>query len=217
MHKNLEKEREMVYSYLTLRKAIGILGIAMPFIVSLGAMLIFRTGLQSSISGYYHTGMRDVFVGILFSVGVFLLSYRGYSREDDLAGDLACLFAIGVALFPTTPEGKPLDVIGYVHLGFAAAFFLTLTYFSLVLFTKTNPAKPPTRRKLQRNMVYRVCGYTMLACIVLLMVYHMLPANTAAALERFSPVFWLESLAILAFGFSWFTKGEAILKDEPEG
>ncbi|GAB4530975.1 MAG: DUF998 domain-containing protein [Anaerolineales bacterium] len=217
MSRNLEKERQMVYSYMTLRKAIGILGIAMPFIVALGAMLIFHTGLQSSISGYYHTGMRDVFVGILFSLGVFLLSYRGYGREDDLAGNLACIFAIGIALFPTTPEDRALDVIGYVHLGFAAAFFLTLTYFSLVLFTKTNPVKPPTRRKLQRNRVYRVCGYIMLACIALLMVYHMLPADTVTALKRFSPVFWLEALAILAFGFSWFTKGEAILKDELDG
>jgi hypothetical protein len=29
-----------------------------------------------------------------------------------------------------------------------------------------------------------------------------------------NPVFWLESLAVEAFGVSWLTKGETILKDE---
>ena len=28
-------------------------------------------------------------------------------------------------------------------------------------------------------------------------------------------VFWLEALAIVAFGVSWLVKGEAILKDRP--
>jgi hypothetical protein len=32
--------------------------------------------------------------------------------------------------------------------------------------------------------------------------------------ERFEPRFWLESIAIVAFGISWLTKGEAILKDQ---
>jgi hypothetical protein len=33
-------------------------------------------------------------------------------------------------------------------------------------------------------------------------------------LTAFNPVFWLETIAILAFGVSWLTKGEAILKDD---
>jgi hypothetical protein len=41
-----------------------------------------------------------------------------------------------------------------------------------------------------------------------------LPGATALRLVSFRPVYWLEALAILAFGVSRFTKGEAILKDE---
>ena len=37
------------------------------------------------------------------------------------------------------------------------------------------------------------------------------------SLLKLNPVFWLESLAIVAFGVSWFVKGEAILKDEVLG
>jgi hypothetical protein len=82
------------------------------------------------------------------------------------------------------------------------------------LFTKTDPRKIPTRRKLQRNVVYRVCGSTMAACIVLMTIYTFLPREIAAHFKIYSPIYWLEALAIIAFGISWFTKGEAILKDE---
>jgi len=33
-------------------------------------------------------------------------------------------------------------------------------------------------------------------------------------MKVYNPLFWLETLAILAFGVSWIVKGEAILKDE---
>lgn len=211
------KETSLVISYMTLRKVIGILGMALPFVLSLGERIIFGQGLQTSISAYYHTGMRDVLVGTLFAIGFFLFSYRGPGRADNIAGNLACIFAVGVALFRTTPDSKDsVDALGIVHLLCAGLFFLTLTYFSLFLFTKTNPNKTPTRRKLQRNIVYRVCGYTMAACIVLMGIYSFLPKDIAAPLKIYSPIYWLEALAIIAFGVSWFVKGEAILKDETE-
>jgi hypothetical protein len=31
---------------------------------------------------------------------------------------------------------------------------------------------------------------------------------------QLTPVFWLESTAVISFGFSWLTKGETILKDQ---
>ena len=206
----------LVFSYLTLRTAIGILGIALPIVVSLGARIIFGTGLQGSISAYYYTGMRDVLVGTLWAIGFFLLSYKGYAPIDNILSNFACLFAVGISLFPTTPEGVATSkeiVIGYFHLFFAGGFFLILIVFCLHLFTKTDVAHP-TRRKLQRNIVYRVCGYTMIACILLMFVYNLLPHPAALALKGLNPIYWLEAIAIVAFGVSWLTKGEAILKDE---
>ena len=208
-------ERDLVLSYLGLRTAIGIIGTALPFVLAFGRILLEGPGIQSSVSAYYHTGMRDVFVGSLCAIAVFMMSYRGYERTDDIAGDLACVFAIGLALFPTTPDLNPTPrdrLIGGLHLFFAASFFLTLTFFSLVLFRKTNPTKPPTRRKLQRNVVYTVCGYTILACIALVPVAALFLGNTPV--NDLDPIFWLESIAVIAFGVSWLTKGEAILKDE---
>ena len=166
------------------------------------------------MSAYYYTSMRDVFVGSLCAIGVFLLSYRGYDATDNLTGNLTCVFAVGIALFPTSPgpdASAAQIVVGYIHLTFAMAYFLTLAYFSLVLFTKTNTPKHMTKRKKERNVVYVWCGGTILACIALILVYFTFLKNTG--LQRFDPVFWLESAAVFAFGVSWLTKGEAILAD----
>jgi hypothetical protein len=210
-----DPQGSLVISYLGLRKAVGIIGIALPFVLAFGKILLDGAGIQSSISSYYYTLMRDVFVGSLCAIAVFLMSYRGYERKDDVAGDLACAFAIGVALFPVAPDMDPTSrekVIGGVHLLFAGSFFLTLAFFSLVLFRKTDPKKKPTRKKLQRNVVYTLCGYTILACIALIAAAGLLPSTSPV--RHLAPVFWLESIAVVAFGVSWLTKGEAILKDE---
>lgn len=204
----------LVISYLGLRKAIGIIGTLLPFVLAFGKVLLESPGIQPSISAYYYTLMRDVFVGSLCAIAVFLMSYRGHERQDDIAGDFACAFALGVALFPTAPELDPTTqqtIISAVHHVSAAAFFLTLAFFSLVLFRKTNPNFTPTPRKLQRNVVYTVCGYTILACVALIALQALLPETPP--LKRLDPVFWLEAAAVVAFGLSWLTKGEAILKD----
>jgi hypothetical protein len=87
-----------------------------------------------------------------------------------------------------------------------------MAYFSLCLFRKTDPTRPPTRQKLQRNRVYTLCGNTILVCIALIAVLAFVESD--ALVKRIRPIFWLESAAIVAFGVSWLTKGEAILKDE---
>jgi len=215
MQQNSLPEKPLVLSYLGLRKAVGIIGLALPFVLAIGKLLTDGPGILNSISSYYYSGMRNVFVGSLCAIGMFLMSYKGYERKDDIAGDLACMFVIGTALFPPAPGLNPTSqerFIGALHLVFAASFFITLTYFSLFLFRKTDLQKGPTRRKLQRNSVYAVCGYTMLCALVLIVLVKQLPGDSA--LMKLDPVFWLESLAVVAFGMSWLTRGEALIKDE---
>ncbi len=221
-------------SYLTLRKGIGYLGMALPFILGFGGMLLHGPGIRSSISAYYHTGMGDVFVGTICAIGIFLFAYKGYEPKDDRAGDFACFCAIGLALFSTIPDIRDpsrgigltlslatpdiLEISAVAHVVFAAGFFLTLAYFSLCLFTKSDREK--TRKKLRRNFVYRACGYVMLLALALIALegliqyLELLPDAILRMIESLDPRFWLESIAIVAFGVSWFVKGEAILKDE---
>ena len=210
-------EGSFVRSYLVLRRAIGVIGFLLPIVVASGAYLLFQTGLQRSISSYYYTDMRDVFVGSLCAIGIFLFSYRGYERSDDIAGNLGGVFAIGVALFPTAPVDSDTSArfIGYAHCAFTILFFATFIYFSLCLFTKTKQ-KHPSARKLQRNRIYKACGCTMGGCILLIGIYFFLLQKTELPFEAYQPVYWLETFAIFAFGISWFIKGETILRDNPD-
>jgi hypothetical protein len=56
----------------------------------------------------------------------------------------------------------------------------------------------------------------MSACILLIALFYLLPDEVALHFESYHHVFWLESLALIAFGVSWLTKGEAFLKDKAE-
>ena len=196
----------VLVSYLTLRRVVGAFGVALPVVVAVwGFALCHCAELRPSISDYYAVRTRDVFVGMLFTIGWFLFSYRGYERQDDVAGNLACLFALGVALFPST--GSPWEKV--VHFSSALALFLVLSYFSLFLFTKSGGF--PTPEKRIRNRIYIACGVSMLACTALIGLYYWRLQDTAVAVLK--PVFWLQSFALWAFGISWFVKGETLWRD----
>jgi hypothetical protein len=96
-----------------------------------------------------------------------------------------------------------------IHFSCATALLLTLAYFALFLFTKSSGS--PTPQKLTRNAIYRACGIDVVVCIGLIAVYYL--AFEGTAISQLQPVFWLESLALWAFGISWFVKGETIFKD----
>ncbi len=211
-----EGNSRLVVSYLMLRKAVGCLGMVLPFILAVGGGLLFGAQIQESVSDYYYTGMRDVFVGVLFAMGVFLFSYKGYGKKDNIAANIAAVCVVGTALFPTTPKDPSglAATIGAAHIAFATIYFSMLAYFSLVLFTKTDPRVPATPQKQRRNQVYRVCGYVILLAIALIALLPLLPMGAQSALEAIDPVFWLESVAVVVFGVSWFVKGEGILADE---
>ncbi len=194
-------------------KGIGALGIVLPLLLVFGAMLFQGPGIEASLSDYYHTEMRDVLVGCLWTIAIFLLTYRGYDRRDDLAGNWASFFAIGTALFPTAPANEATrseEIFGPVHYAFAAALFLTLAYFSLVVFRMGGGE--PTPEKILRNRVYTSSGYIILACIAAIAAVFLLTPQDSP-IRRLDPVFWLETCAVWAFGWSWFTKGGGILPD----
>ena len=209
--------------YLTLRKTVGFLGILLPVILVLGSIMIFGCpNVETSISNYYHTNMGNVFVGILCAFSVFLFAYKGPEKKDGIAGNIAGTFGAIAAICPTTikdgicfPSGMTpalhSDYIGTIHLIFAALFFVVLAYFSLFLFTKTSGN--PTPEKLKRNKVYKICGVVMIACILLLIPYFAFP-SMKPQLNEYKYVFCLETIALWAFGFSWLTKGEFLLKDK---
>lgn len=199
---------------------IGVLGVLFPFVLAIGAMARGCTEIQHSISYYYHTCMGDVFVGFMCAYAMFLFAYRGFDKKDNWAANLAAFFALGVAIVPTKfgtvisdCTTEPWFTNQVIHLTSAAAFFLVLAYFSLVLFTKTAHGGHMTASKKKRNRIFRICGIVMLLCLALIAVYMTFLNEIFPELANYKPIFWLESAALLAFGISWLTKAEVFLKD----
>ena len=66
----------LVFSPYTLRLIMGFIAFALSPIV-----IIITAEITPSISASYYTNARDVFVGLLFVIGAFLLAYNGRSRD----------------------------------------------------------------------------------------------------------------------------------------
>ena len=222
-----EKQDALIISFKWHRNIIGAIGILLGPILAFTAWVFGECqGLQMSISEYYHTPVGDVFVGCLFAVGFFLFGYKGYNFKEDKwyhrdrpFSIIAGICAIGVAIFPTsidtaapdcTLDVVTSDTLATVHYISAAILFLTLAYFSLFLFTLSAKNKPKlTDHQKAQYRIFKICGYVIIACILLIFLFSKFEESLECpCLVKWPPVFFLETLALIAFGISWTTKGE---------
>jgi hypothetical protein len=204
------QETELIVSYRTLRQTIGYVGLLMPVLVRAGAWFFEHISTSNSISAYYYTGMRDVFVSTLVLSGTLLSFYRTPARRDTVAAALAGIAAIGIGLFPVDPvfadevlkrypsmaEQKCYvnrGILGY-HFMFVATFFALAFYLVYFRFRAFTPPIP-TSQKRTRNLIYRICGIGMLigfAWIGVLVFY-----------TKDASIFWPEALAVISFSAAW--------------
>jgi len=202
--------RSLVHSYQFLRRAIGLIGMALPFVLIIGLWLWPSHDVLASISGYYYSPLRGVFVGSMCAVGVFLLSYSGTEFFEDVISDVAGAAAICVALFPTTPPppvSSTQHVVATVHAVSACVFFGMLALFCLVRFPRADDAGA---RPKWHNIVYYAAGNVIVACLLLVAVSSRIPGS-----EAIHPMLILETTAIFAFGLAWFVKGGEPIFEAP--
>jgi hypothetical protein len=211
----------VIMSYLLMRVLIGAIAVLLPFTLILVNWAIGH-GFASSMSGYYYTPMRNIFVGSLCAIGVFLISYDGYDLADRTITDGAGLCTICIAFFPTRPAHQATArqvLIGDLHLTFACTAFVLLSVMAF-RFAKRQPTPPglgwwrraeyalgftgpgESQSPAWEQVVYRVSGAVILACVIL--VY---PLSGAAAYS----LLVLETIMLVFFGLSWFVKGRKIL------
>ncbi len=196
------------------RRLIGVLGFFLPALLYVVAGVRPTDGLTHgvllpSVSAYYYTGAVGIFVGVLFALSLFLLTYPGYEGvlADRLAGWVGGTAALGVALFPTTaPAGLSAPSwwhpwVRTVHYVSAVVLFVSFILFAVWLFRKSNIPlrrdRPPDKR--WRDDICLACGIAMIAAV--------LWAGSSMITGR--PIFWPETIAIVAFAVSWLVKGEA--------
>ncbi len=194
--------RHFESTYLSLRIGIAAIGAALPVALWVGALLLEGSSLQNSMSAYYYTGMRDVFVGALFALGVALYLYKGFSTAENVVLSVGGVLAVLVALFPTQAgaERTPANV---VHAVAAILFFGCLAYVSVFRAADTLSLIRDTRRARALQGTYRALGVAMLASpLVALVAERVLRPRGGEP----SLVFYVEVAGVWAFAAFWLVK-----------
>ena len=192
------------------RQLIGYIGLLLPALLIV--LAIWRDGLEQwraleSVSAYYYSGAAAAFIGMLVSLALYLFTYSGYENErgkaDRWVATIAAVAALGVAIFPTeAPAGTtPLtwwtNAIGVVHSVSATILFAMFAVFALWLFRLSAKGKKIDDDKKRRNLIYLICG----VIIVVAMIWAWIEGRASR------PIFWPESVALVAFAVSWLVKG----------
>ena len=205
-HHDCREDGSELVSYATLRRVVGLLGVALPVVVAIvGFVVMGWWRFEPTISDYYAIdSARNAFVGILFTIAWFLFTYRGFDWRDRTTGVVACVFALCVALVPCT-----VPAVAIYHYLAAAGLFIALAIFAL-LFRQSRGLMTPEKQT--RNGIYLACAIVMIVCIAAIGLFK---ASLDGTLWIGIPaVYALETLALWAFGVSWFIKGETLFKDK---
>lgn len=205
-----------VRSYLIMRILVGALGVALPFMLVFGDGLLFdgHPFPRDSLSAYYYSGVRDLFVGTLSATAVFLITYKVADRTlDNTLSILAGIAALAVAVFPTGPAAQtarltPLqDLLGEgfvegIHFTAAAIFIISLGAICYLFGVRegARPARPGKRSPSFWRRYHWACAGAIAAALLWIAVTQAVGRPSKSLLIG-------EAASVLAFGASWFMKG----------
>lgn len=226
-----------VRSYLHIRRGVGVIGIALPtllFFIDWLFLLRADAVVRGSLSAYYHSPARDLFVGSLCIVGVLLITYMAAqpTKADYWLSTLAGVAVLGVALLPTArpnlDEGAPRcgpdtaglpgctklqetfgeTAVAAVHFTSAAVFILSL---AALCFVFARRERQFTRRH-KRVLFHRGCGTLILAAVAWVVVGGM----AEATILGFTALYVGEVVSVYAFGASWLLKAHDLSRELSE-
>ena len=214
-----ELQNHMLGTYYSLRVGLAVIGIVLPLIVLFAGGVLHHVWLEPSISRYYYTqGLsyfttRDLFVGGLFAVGVCLYLYKGFSTKENVALNLARVFALFVALLPTAATSSNRGLVSTLHGTSAVLFFLCIAYVSLFRSRDTLHLLSPAKRPRYAS-AYLGAGLAMivspLAAVVL--SFALEPTSGLRTL-----IFWVETFAVWTFAAYWIIKTKEMRDTKAEG
>ncbi len=178
-----------------------------PLLISVSLTNLFSDKPLESISASYYAGgwSQSFFVGFLFAIAAFLLSYNGKSVAEMVLSKVAALAAFGVAMFPCRCDNK-IEIVRHVHGISAAVMFLILAYFCLIFYQRAK-RKGHTEAVL-REVVYAACGIAILLAILTAVLNAILGGAIKSAIPRLT--FYYETVALVAFGISWLTASRTL-------
>jgi hypothetical protein len=208
-----------VRSFLIMRTLVGVLGIALPILLVLVDGVWFDAGpfLRESLSAYYYSGARELFVGGLSAIGVFLFTYKvAENNLDNTLSLLAGLSVVVVALFPTS---RPSNLIGLtalqnrwgesfvagIHFFAAAVFILSLAVISYFFGKREGRPREDGVPQRRSRRFWRNYHWTCAALILAAFLW-----SGVTELTNWGPsrsLLYGEVVAVWAFAASWLWKG----------
>lgn len=226
-------ERHLI-SYIELSKLLGILGIALPVIL-LGLTAANHSKILPSISDYYYSISKGVFIGIISAISVFLYTYNGFDDTEKYLSKIAGIAALLLGIFPTSvrednllkpckfytiddfskfviPSVQNSKFVGSFHLFSAFIFFAVLVIMILWKFIAYE--RNSSLRSSNRICLYLICGIVMALCILIMGVNHFIPCMFKDSDDWTFPLtFTCEAIALLFFGIAWITRGKGFMSD----
>jgi len=206
-----------------LRLGVGVIGAVLPVALIAGNWIMGgKVIVPSSMSGSY-TSTRNLFVGALCALGVFLIGYRLPSART---GALVRrrVRALLVAFAPTSPPRPHTEPawINYLHHAAAAGLISTLGLFCWIVFAgyaqsgaaPVGSAPDRLRALLTRawdilkrggsSGLYLACGCLVFVSGGLALYTGLWPTSWSTGWQS---CFLFEAVAVFAFGIAWITAG----------
>lgn len=226
----IDSKDDMVISYMMLRRLLGVLGIALPF-----ALVIFslinrnECYVLPSISDYYHSSVRTIFVCIISAMSIFLFAYNVADKRETILARIAAVMALGIIFAPTsqienvihpndpidtsifnqcyTPTlfSKSNELVGWIHYSSAAIFFSLLAVLVYFFFRPHEKSMPEPSKA--RIILYNLCAGGMLASMILIAVFNFLLPGTFE-----HATFTFETTSLIFFGIAWLVRGDVTLE-----
>jgi len=205
-----ELQEHMLGTYGALRVMLAVIAFSLPVVVTLSGWIQRGSfAIESSISRYYYvTGRfvfftpRDLFVGGLVAAAACLYSYKGFSTRENVALNLAGVFAFFVAVLPTSAEGEPRNLRSILHATSAVFFFLSIAYVSIRCSRDTLRLLPDPSKLDGYARRYFATGLAMILS-PLVAVGLSLPNGS---LSESRLIYFIEWFGVWAFGAYWWVK-----------
>jgi hypothetical protein len=216
-------------SYLLIRSVLAFIGILLPVAFIIGEAYFIQGGVQirGSLSSYYHSSMRDLFVAALAVTGFLLLTYMAGQRNtyDYWLSTAAGLAVLGVIFFPTARPGlgdaprcgtlpEPAgcsalqqqlgeELTAKIHFTCAAVFILSLAAIAFVFARREREYN----QRPQLALVQKICGWVIVAAVAWVVLGNWVDLQ----IGPLTPLYLAEVVSVWAFGLSWLLTGRALL------
>lgn len=202
-------------TYRCLRTVMVVVAVALPFGLLIAAGFI---GPKPSMSAFYHSEMRNVFVGCVFALGVCLYIYKGYNSLENHCLTVAGFSLFGVALAPTSAPSAANNSeysanwnLPWLHNTSAILFFSMIAVVCIFarnhgLYTSSEDhgVLGPVRYNRRYAAWYNATATVMVLVLVV--------GLTLWLRNRFNDgaLFWLEACAIWTFAAYWILKSHEL-------